>query len=79
MKHTITPLDRHNELMAFAKLLFGNYFLETQLGCYLAQPSLVPTGDNELCTISISCRSTSVVPSPYTYDIWTLNFDGSKT
>lgn len=42
MKHTITPLNEHHELMDFAELLFDNYFLENQLGCYLTQPSPVP-------------------------------------
>lgn len=63
--------------------------METQLGCYLAEPSPVPpnthldlipcpTGDNEICTIS-SSSSTSAVISPCTYDMWTMYFDGSET
>lgn len=89
MKHNVTPLNRQNEPMAFAELIFGNCFLETQLGCYLAQPSLVqpdtqldllpsPTGENDHCRVSSNNNSTSVVPSPCTYDMCTLYFDGSK-
>lgn len=89
MKHTMTPLNGHNQLMGFAELLFGNYFLETRLGCYLTEPSLVPpdtqldllpcpTCDNETYTVS-SSSSTSAVSRPCTYDMWTMYFDGSKT
>lgn len=71
--------------MAFAELIFDNFFLEMQMGCYLAQPSPVPpdthlellhcpTSENDVCTIS-----TGVACSPYTYYMWTLYFDGSKT
>jgi len=73
-----------------ANLVFGNCFLETDLGCYLAQPSRVPpntqlellpspTGKNHICIVSSSSNSsTSVTHSPCVYDVWALYFDGSK-
>jgi len=95
MKHNVTPLNGQNELLALAKLMFGNYFLETQLGCYLAQSSPTPpdtqlgllpcrTGENETCTglcnsSSSSVSSTSAASGPCTNDLWILYFDGSKT
>jgi len=90
MKHIVTTLNSHNELVAFVELIFGNCVPETQLGCYPTQPSLVPpatqlellsspTGENDICTVSSnSNNSTSLVCSPSTYDMWNLYFDGSK-
>lgn len=37
-----------------------------------------PIGENELCIVSSSSSSISVVPSPCTYGMWTFYFDGSK-
>lgn len=94
MKRMMTPLDGHNENLDFTELVFGNYFLETQLGCYLSEPSPVPpntqldllqcpTSLNELCTFSSnsssSNNSTSAVKSPFIYDMWIMYFEGSKT
>lgn len=90
MKHTITPLNGQNETMDFGELIFDNYFLETQLGCYLVQPSPIPpdtqlefvpnpNSENDICKVSISNKKTNVIPSPYTYDMWTLYINGSKT
>lgn len=87
----VTPFNGYVEPRDFAKLFFGNYFLETQLGCYLAYPSPIspdthldllpcPNVDIELYTISSSSvSSTNVVRNPRTYDMWTMYFDGSKT
>ena len=88
MKHTITPFEGKNKVIAFANLIFGNFFLETDPGCYLAQPSLVqldtqlellpsPISGNDLCTIDIS--SASVGYSSGISNFWILYFDGSKT
>lgn len=95
MKHNNTPLDDQNELLAFAKRLFNNFFLEMQLRCYIAQPSPTPldtqlgilpfpTSQNETCTIHCnssgsSVRSAIVASSPSRYDLWTLYFKRSKT
>jgi len=94
MKHNVTPLNGENELLAFTELMFWNFFLETQLGCYLAQPSLIPldtqlsllpclTGENEMCIVhcnssSSSDNSTSVASGPCIDDMWTMYFDSSK-
>jgi len=42
MKYIITPFEGKNGHVSFADLIFGNCFLETGLGCYLAHPSPVP-------------------------------------
>lgn len=81
MKHSITPFEGKNELVALADLIFGNFFLKTNLGFYLAQPSLVipgtqlellpsPTGANELFIVDSSGVGTSVGRSSCTYDVW---------
>lgn len=85
MKHTFTPFEGKNERVSFMDLIFGNCFLENDFGCYLAQPSPVlantqlellpsPTGENDVCKISGSSISMSVVHSHSTYDVWTLCF-----
>lgn len=87
MKHAITPYEGHNKPIVFADLNFGNLFLENDLGCYLAQPSLVPLETqlellpspivgNDLCTINIS--STSVGHISSISDSWVLYFDSSN-
>jgi len=40
MKHNVTTLNSENEPLAFTKLMFGNYVLETPLECYTAWPAL---------------------------------------
>lgn len=86
MKHKVTPLNGENESLAFTKLMFDNFFLETQVGFYLAEPSPIPpdthlgllpcpTGENETCTVSSSSTSssgTSTISGPYTDDMLTM-------
>lgn len=91
MKHMITPFKGKNEAVGFVDLIFGIYFLEIDLGCYLAQPCPVPpemqldlipspTGGNDIFTVSSSSinSSTNAVHCPCTYNIWTIYFDDSK-
>lgn len=91
MKHIVTPFEGKHEPVALVDLIFGNFFLETDLGCYIAQPSPVPpetqldllpspTSTNDLCTVgSNSSINISVGPSSCTYDVWISYFDNSKT
>jgi len=51
MKHNFTPLNGENEPLAFANLMFGNYLLETTLGCYPAQPTPTPQ-DTQLALLA---------------------------
>ena len=87
MKHNFTPFEGKDEAVAFADLIFANFFLETDLGCHISQLSLVPpdtqlehrlspTGANNLFIVY---SSTSVGCSSCTYDVCTLFFDDSKT
>jgi hypothetical protein len=41
MKHMIMELDDNNEPINFSHSIFGNYFLETDHGCYEAQTSKI--------------------------------------
>jgi len=88
MKHTVTPFEGKNGLVAFTDLIFGSCFLETNIGCYLAKPSLVlpdtqlevlpsPIGTSDLCTVDSS--STSVGHSSCIYYVLTLYFESPKT
>jgi hypothetical protein len=43
MKHTVTELEGKNKPIIFAHTVLGNYFLETDHGCYEAQPSETQT------------------------------------
>jgi len=72
MKHNFTPLNSENELLAFAKLMFGNCLLEKTLECYPARPSPTsldtqlgllpcPTDGNETCTFYFSDSSSRVM------------------
>jgi len=45
MKHNVTPIKSDNEPLAFAELIFGNYFLEKTLEGYLARPT--PTSSDK--------------------------------
>jgi hypothetical protein len=36
MKHTVTELEVHNELIKFSHIVLGNYFSETNYECYVA-------------------------------------------
>jgi len=91
MKHTMTPLEGCNEPLDFAKLIFGNYFFETNLRCYQTQPSLIPpytqlellphspTGANETSCIDVhNSSNSSIGSSSIAHNVWTLYFDGSK-
>lgn len=42
MKHTVTPFEGHNKPLDFTDMIFRNFFLETNLGCYEAQLSPIP-------------------------------------
>ena len=70
MKHNFTPLDSENEPLAFAELVFENYFLEKTLQCYLTHPTPTasdkqlgllprPTDGNETCTFCFSDSSSN--------------------
>jgi len=39
MRHNVTPINGENELLAFTELMFGNYLMETTLGCHPARPT----------------------------------------
>jgi hypothetical protein len=43
MKHTVTELEGKNEPISFAHSVLGNYFFETDYGCYEAQTSEIPS------------------------------------
>lgn len=70
MKHNVTALNEENEPLDFIELMFDNCFMETQLGCYLAEPSPAPldtqlgllpcpTGENETCIVVCNSISSS--------------------
>lgn len=95
MKHNVTPINGENEPLTFVELMFDNWLLETQLGCYLVQPTPTPpetqlgllpfpTDGNETCTThcnisSSSSSNTSASNGLCTDELWTMYFDGSKT
>jgi hypothetical protein len=43
MKHTVTKLEGKNEPISFSHSILGNYFFETDYGCYEAQTSEIPS------------------------------------
>ena len=43
MKHTVTKLQGKNEPVSFAHSILGNYFFETDYGCYEAQIFEIPS------------------------------------
>jgi hypothetical protein len=43
MKHTVTKLEGKNEPISFSHSVLGNYFFETDYGCYEAQTSEIPS------------------------------------
>jgi hypothetical protein len=89
MKHTVTELEGKNEPINFAHSVLGNYFLETDHGCYEAQPSemkidtqseLLPCNqtDDNACIVLKELGYCIINPPVYT-NIWTMFFDGSKS
>jgi len=88
MKHTMTQLEGKNEPMGFMDVIFGNYFLEVDHGCYLAEPSPIPPytelellpwnpiGGNDLCIVNVD--SSSIGHSSRFFNNWILYFDASK-
>ncbi len=91
MKHTMTPLEGHNDHVSFADIIFGNCFLGTKIGCYQSHSSSVPldkqlellpfsvAGANESYNIDIHSNSNcSIGRNIVANNIWTLYFDGSK-
>jgi hypothetical protein len=87
MKHTMTKLEGKNEPIRFAHSFLGNYFFETDYGCYEVhnseipselQSSLFPQIHNNACTklnnLKFSLANKTNIP-----DMWTMFFDDSKT
>jgi hypothetical protein len=89
MKHMVTELEGKNKPINFAHTLLGNYFLETDHGCYEAQPSETQidtfyefllcnqTNDNT-CIVLKELGYYIINPSIYT-DILTMFFYSSKS
>lgn len=72
MRHNVTPINGKNELLAFAKLMFGNYLLGNNVGVLFctakSNPTKhvvgmipCPTDRNKACTIH--CEIVAVVIS----------------
>jgi hypothetical protein len=43
MKHTVKELEGKNDPISFVHSILGNYFFETDYGCYEARTSEIPS------------------------------------
>lgn len=70
MKHNVIPLNNENKPLAFVELMFGNFLLETTLGCYPTRPTPTPldthlwllpslTNGYETCILHFTTTSSS--------------------
>jgi hypothetical protein len=81
-------LEGKNEPISFAHTVLGNYFLETDHGCYEAQPSEIQTDTqsellpcnqtNDNACIVLKELGYCIINPPVYTNIWTMFFDGSK-
>jgi hypothetical protein len=87
MKHMVTELEGKNEPINFAHTVLGNYFLETDHGCYEAQTSeihpdlqskLLPQTHNSACTILTNLGFSTTNKTKIT-NMWSMFFDGSRS
>jgi hypothetical protein len=89
MKHTVIELKGKNEPVSFAHTVLGNYFLETDHGCYEVRPSPIQTytqsellqctqTDDNDCTI-LKTHGFCITNSNLHNNMWTMFFDGSRS